>query len=221
MTTVALAGSSGALAEVRIRLRDSPLDFVIVDDPGAADFTVTDQPAPTPNFATVASADHPNHFFCTDASVSYIVAALTESHLTGATGVRVRRPVQNRPTVGHYRRRPWQRARSPLSSFDPADYDWTSDETIDPEVFDDDVVVTVGEESFAGRLRARGYTDTSDGHFHWAGILHSDRASALKGDGKSRCTVAAADGEPVPAKLAELTQWGTVRMTGVGAPPWS
>ena len=33
MTTVALAGSSGALAEVRTRLRDSPLDFVIVDDP--------------------------------------------------------------------------------------------------------------------------------------------------------------------------------------------
>lgn len=220
MTVIALVGSTGVIDATRAKLEASPLDFLIVDDPETADLIVTDAPAPTPNYLSVAAADTPNRFYCTDDSVDYVVAALTEAYLIGAHGVRVRRPVQDRPHAEQHRSLRWRRTRRPRPQFDPIAYDWASDETVDTEVFDDDVVVTVGGEAIPARLRARGYTDTNDGHFHWAGILHSDRASDLKRDGKSRCTVALPGGPAVTAKLAELTQWGTVRMTGVGTPPW-
>ncbi|MEZ5209759.1 DUF4873 domain-containing protein [Gordonia sp. (in: high G+C Gram-positive bacteria)] len=223
MTVIALTGTSPAIAQVRRRLAASPLDFRLTGDAEAADLVVTDAPAPDPNHLTVASTLAPDTFFVRDASVDYVIAALTEAQLTAAHGVRVRPPVQSGTALEQQKPRWWRRHRrtDPLAHFDPVHYDWDSEETVETEVFDEDVVVTVGGEEFTARLRARGHLDGSDGHFHWAGTLYGERAHALKSDGKSRASVAAAGGEPVPAKLTEITQWGTVRMTGVGTPPWA
>ncbi|ALG84057.1 DUF4873 domain-containing protein [Gordonia phthalatica] len=225
MTTIALVGTTPAITKIRKRLAESPLPFQVVDDTALADLIVTDEPAPTPNHLGVASADVPDHFFCSDESVDYVVAALTEAHLAGAHGVRVRRTVQTNsdlPVLGLHL--PWHRLARKLSrrtnKFDAVDYDWTTDESIDVEAFDGEVVVQVADEELTARIRARGAVDANDGRFHWVGMLYSDRAAELKADGKSSATVALPGGEAVKAKLAEVTQWGTVRMTGVGTPPW-
>ncbi|MBM7366892.1 DUF4873 domain-containing protein [Gordonia hydrophobica] len=225
MTTIALVGTSSTIERVRRLLDDSPLPFRLVDDAGLADLVVTDEAAPVPNHLGVAAADAPNRFFCNDATVDYIVAALTEAHLADARGVRVRRTVQDdpeAPVLGL--ESSWQRlARRMLrrgTRFDPVDYDWLTDESIDVESFDDDVTVSAGDEAFTARLRARGVVDGNDGRFHWVGMLYSDRAAERKHGGTTSVTVTVADGDPVPAKFAEVTPWGTVRMTGVGAPPW-
>lgn len=218
MTTITLTGSSPAIAAVRRRLEDSPVPFRIVESPEDADLVVTDRPAPSPNHLTVASDRTPDVFYCRDESVDYVVAALTEAHLGGAYGVRVRPPVQANPDPGP---RWWRRRYDPLARFDAGDFDWATAESVEVEVFDDDVQVIVGDQEFTARLRARGHIDAYDGRFHWAGMLFGDRAPLLKADGKSRARMRLGDGEPVPAKLAELTPWGTVRVTGVGAPPWA
>ncbi|MFT3715770.1 MAG: DUF4873 domain-containing protein [Gordonia sp. (in: high G+C Gram-positive bacteria)] len=220
MTTIALIGDSTPLHEVRHRLEASPLPFEVVDTPETADLVVTDAPAPIPNYLGVVSTTAPNRFFVTAPSVGYVVDALTEAHLVGAYGVVVRPPIQNEPPRDRTARRPWRRRRDPIHRFDPVDYEWATEETVDTEVFDDDVEVTVGDQTFTARLRARGYMDTNDGRFHWAGLLHGDQARLLKEDGKSKCTVSYQGTAPTPAKLSEITQWGVVRMTGVGSPPW-
>ena len=225
MTTIALVGTTPAMEKTRRRLNESRLPFQLVDDTALADLIVTDEPAPTPNHLGVASADAPDRFFCQDGTVDYVVAALTEAHLAGAHGVRVRRTVQDnpdQPVLGLHL--PWHRLARKLSRsttrFNAVDYDWTTDESIDVEAFDGDVVVQVADEEFTARIRARGAVDANDGRFHWVGMLYSDRAAELKSDGKSSATVALPGGESAKARLAEVTQWGTVRMTGVGTPPW-
>ncbi|MGB3696700.1 MAG: DUF4873 domain-containing protein [Gordonia sp. (in: high G+C Gram-positive bacteria)] len=225
MTTIALVGASPTIARIRRLIDDSPLPFHLVDDTASADLVVTDEPAPVPNHLGVAAAQVPDRFFCSADTVDYVFAALTEAHLAGAHGVRVRRPVQDQPdppVLGLHSR--WHRVAARLDRrtrrFDPVDYDWITDESIESQIFDDDVVVTVSDAEFAARLRARGAVDGNDGRFHWAGMLYSERAAELKGHGTSSATVRVEQGDPVPAKLAEVNQWGTVRMTGVGAAPW-
>ncbi|EGD56912.1 DUF4873 domain-containing protein [Gordonia neofelifaecis] len=225
MTTIALVGTSPAIERTRRRLADSPLPFHVVDDSCAADLIVTDDAPPSPNHLGVASAQTPDTFFCSDGSVDYVVAALTEAHLAGVHGVRVRRPVQDRreqPVLGmkSERRRLISRIRRRAARFDPSDYDWISDETIDVDVFDDEVVVTVAGEDLTARLRGRGRVDGYDGRFHWAGTLYSERAADLKRTGQSTASIESVRGEAIPARLAEITAWGTVRITGVGTPPW-
>lgn len=224
MTAIALVGTTSAMDRTRRRLSESRLPFHVVDDVTLADLVVTDDPAPTPNHLGVASADLPDHFFCRDESVDYVVAALTEAHLAGAHGVRVRRTVQDNPDLPvlglHLPWHRWARKLADCHRFRAVDYDWTTDESIDVEAFDGAVIVQAAAEEFTARIRARGAVDANDGRFHWGGMLYSDRAAELKADGKSSVTVRINAGEPVMAKLAEVTQWGTVRMTGVGTPPW-
>ncbi len=225
MTVIALTGDSPAIGELRRRLRASPLPFTLTGDTREADLLVTDAPPPSPNHLGVAAADVPDTFFVSAGTVDYVAAALTEAELAGAHGVVVRRSVQNRPdppVIGlrSRLRKAMVAARNRRGGFDPNDYDWSTEETVETEVFDGEVRVMVGEETFTARLRARGHVDGNDGHFHWAGILHGPRAAELKGAGKSRAQVGVGDEPPVPAKLAELTPWGTVRMTGVGTAPW-
>lgn len=221
MTAIALEGSSAALTTLRRRIVESTVPFVLVDDPAAADLVVTDSPAPTPNYLSVAATATPDRFYCRDESVDYIFAALTEAHMIGAHGVRVRPPVQSGARLSYRKPRWWRKNVDPLHRFDPTEYDWDTAETVDTEVFDGEVTVTVAGEEFTARLRARGHIDANDGRFHWAGLLYGRRARELKGDGRSRAQVRLADGPDVPAKLAEITQWDNVRMTGVGAPPWA
>ncbi|MFT3901424.1 MAG: DUF4873 domain-containing protein [Gordonia sp. (in: high G+C Gram-positive bacteria)] len=219
MTTIALVGSSDAISSTRRHLELSPLDFALVDDPARADLVVTDEAPPSSNYLTVAAEQTPNRFYCRDESVDYVVAALTEAQLAGAHGVRVRPPVQHNPLPAK-RRRWWQRPTDPLASFNPVDYDWSTEETVEAEVFDDEVRINADGAEFTARLRARGHIDGNDGQYHWAGILYGRRAHDLFVAGTKRVEVSFGDHEPVAAKLAEITQWGTVRMTGVGTPPW-
>ncbi|MFT4199943.1 DUF4873 domain-containing protein [Gordonia sp. (in: high G+C Gram-positive bacteria)] len=218
MTTIALVGSSDAITSTRRKLEQSPLEFALVDDPSGADLVVTDEDAPSSNYLTVAAEQTPNRFYCRDESVDYVVAALTEAQLAGAHGVRVRPTVQHNPPTA--RRRRWRRPIDPLHSFNPIDYDWFTEETVEAAVFDDEVRISGDGEEFTARLRARGHIDGNDGQYHWAGIVHGQQAHDLFEAGTKRVEVSHGDRAPVTAKLAELTQWGSVRMTGVGAPPW-
>ncbi|GAC56196.1 hypothetical protein GOHSU_04_00650 [Gordonia hirsuta DSM 44140 = NBRC 16056] len=225
MTVIALTGSSPAIVELRRRLTASPLGFELTDDAADADLRVTDEAAPTPNHLGVAAAAIPHTFFVREDTVDYVAAALTEAQLAGAYGAAVRLPVQNRPdqpVIGlrSRLRKAVVAALHRRTAFDPSHYDWFTEESVEAEVFDDEVRVTVRDEQFTGRLRARGHIDGNDGRFHWAGILHSDHAAELKRDGRSRAQIAVGDGPAFDAKLAELTPWGTVRMTGVDAAPW-
>ncbi|GED96284.1 DUF4873 domain-containing protein [Gordonia crocea] len=218
MTTIALIGSSAAIGAARRRMEGSRIPFEIVDDEARADLIVTDEAAPPSNYLTVAAEQTPNRFYCRDESVDYVVAALTEAHLAGAHGVRVRPPVQHNRAVRHRRR--WWRAADPLARFNPTDYDWTTDETVEAEVFDGQVRIIADGPEFTARLRARGHVDGNDGRYHWAGLLHGDQAPAAFEAGIKRVEVAVGDGPAVSAKLAEITQFGWVRMTGIGPPPW-
>ena len=88
-------------------------------------------------------------------------------------------------------------------------------------MFDDEVHGVLDDEEFTARLRARGRTDGAEGRFRWAGVLYGEAARAVAPDGRGRVQVRIAGGAPVDARLTDLTPWGTVRMAGVGAPPWS
>ncbi|GAA4745801.1 DUF4873 domain-containing protein [Gordonia alkaliphila] len=220
MTTIALVDRGPSITEVRRRLQRSPLAFDLVDDPAQTDLVVTDQPAPVPNFLTVAAAATPDVFYCRPASVDYVVAALTEAHLVGAHGVRVRPSVQARPDRAprpHW----WRRAFRPLVHFDATHFDWSGVEDVEAGVFDDEAHVVLDDAEFTARLRARGRTDGAEGRFRWAGILYGAAARAAAPDGRGRVQVRIRDGAPVDARLTDLTPWGTVRIAGVGAPPWS
>lgn len=218
MTTIALVGASPAISSTRRRLARSPLAFRLVDDPARADLVVTDAAAPSSNYLTVAAEQIPNRFYLRDESVGYVVAALTQAQLAGATGVRVRPPVQHNPPIE--KRRRWRRPVDPLTRFDPGDYDWLTAESAWAGVFDGEACVRADGAEVIARLRARGQVDGNDGRYHWAGILHGARAPELFDSGTKRVEVSCGRGAAVPAKLAEITQWGTVRMTGVGTPPW-
>jgi hypothetical protein len=66
----------------------------------------------------------------------------------------------------------------------------------------------------------RGYFEPLDGHYHWAGIAFGESVRALK-DARATDVLVAVDGrDAVPARLTETTPWGTVRITGVGQPPY-
>jgi hypothetical protein len=60
-----------------------------------------------------------------------------------------------------------------------------------------------------------------DGRYHWAGRIEpfAEVADLVR---KGRRQVSLRIGErAVDARLAEVDPWGGVRVTGIGAPPWS
>ncbi len=66
-----------------------------------------------------------------------------------------------------------------------------------------------------------GHREPLDGKYHWYGRVNADaRVRSLKESGRSDVTVTLPDGDPTPARLAEVDPWGHVRVTGVGTPPF-
>jgi hypothetical protein len=211
------------LAEVDTRLRVSAVGIAVVThDP---DVTVTSAPAPAGSFLGIADHQHPNVFYVGGQDVSprvvarYVVAAIEELVLAGAAEVRVRPPVQ-RSWAGYVSRNgPGRKLVRKLKHFSPSDFDYLS--THDNEdVYDGTAIIEHDIEDVACRIRVRGYFEPLDGHYHWAGIAFGESVRALK-DARATDVLIAVDGrDAVPARLTETTPWGTVRITGVGQPPY-
>jgi hypothetical protein len=221
---VAVVGGGPVLAEVGARLRASALEIEVVDGP-APDVTVTSAPAPANSFLGVADHHHPNVYFGGGHEVPprivarYIVAAIEETVVAGAIEVRVRQPIQ-RSWAGYVAANGQGRKLvRKLKHFSPADFDYRSANN-NEDVFDGAANIEYDGECIDCRIRVRGYFEPLDGHYHWAGIAFGEPVRALK-DARATDVLIAVDGrDTVPARLAETTPWGTVRITGVGQPPY-
>lgn len=238
---VGLVGGGPAIVAVRDRLRGSALDIEIVDaaevggfDTGAdrwdgdarCQVIVTTDPPPDESYLGIASHRHPNLFHVGHPAAPppvvarYVGSAVEELILAGASRVQVRLPIE-RSWLGYVRATGGGRKMArKIARFDANDYDYTSAALRDDNVYDGPVVIAHDSEQIATRMRVQGYFDPLDGHFHWAGIAFGDQVRALKDARVGAVEVAVGGGEAVPARLAEITPWGTVRITGVGQPPY-
>jgi hypothetical protein len=238
---VGLVGDGPALGAIRVRLANSTLNMSVADVDAVGQFDtaddcwddhhrsqvlVTSAQAPTESYLDVVSHQQPNLFHAgtsrspVDAVAGYVVAAVEEMILAGATRVQVRHPIE-RSWVG-YLRATGGRRKLPrkLAHFDAGDYDYTCAALRDDDVYDGPAVIAHEDELITTRMRVQGYFEPLDGHFHWAGIAFGDEVRALKDARAGAVEVAVGDRDPVPARLAEVTPWGTVRITGVGRPPY-
>lgn len=238
---VGLVGVGPAIEAVRDRLSHSALRIDVIDvvevgffdtigdrwdDDNRSQVLVTTDPPPDESYLGVADHRHPNLFHVGQPTApetvvaGYVGSAIEELMLAGASRVQVRLPIE-RSWLGYVRATGGSRklARK-LKRFDANDYDYTSAALRDDDVYDGPVLIAHEDEQIATRMRAAGYFDPLDGHFHWAGIAFGEQVRALKDARVGAVQVAVDGGEAVPARLAEITPWGTVRITGVGQPPY-
>lgn len=240
---VGLVGTGPAIEAVRTRLKESALAIDAVDaadvgtfdtgcdrwdDSGRSQVLVTDDPPARENYLGVMSHRHPNLFYVGGSTASaqlvsgYVGSAIEELILAGASRVQVRLPIELswqgyvRATGGGRKRKLSRK----LKRFDAGDYNYTCAGLRDDDVYDGPVMIVHDDEQITTRMRVAGYFDPLDGQFHWAGIAFGERARALKDARAGAVEVAVGDRPTVPARLAEITPWGTVRITGVGEPPY-
>lgn len=228
--TVGFEGTGPVLVAVRDLLRASPLEIEVAADSGSdhpADVVVTSTPAPAGTFLGVADPRQPNVFYTGDATAparlvaGYIVSAIEEMIVAGAVEMRVRGPIARSwagyAAANHGGGRKLIRK---LKRFDPADYDYRSAHD-DEDIYDGAAVIEHDLESVACRIRVGGYFDPLDGHYHWAGIAFGESVRELK-EARARDVLVAIDTrDGVPARLTEITPWGSVRIVGVGQPPYA
>lgn len=238
---VGVVGGGPVIDALRVRLRESALDVEVTDvasvghfdttldrwgDEAGVQVLVTSDPPPAENYLGVATHQHPNLFYAgaptswPRAVAGYLGAAIEELALAGASRVQVRRPIEL-SWLGYVRATGGTRklARK-LKRFDADDFDYTSAAIRDDDVYDGLVVIEHDDEAITTRMRVQGYFDPLDGHFHWAGIAFGDQVRDLKDRRVAVVEVVVGDGDPVPARLTDITPWGTVRITGVGRPPY-
>ena len=227
--TVEFEGGGPILDAIRNRLQASPLEIGVVGDRGGdhpADVVVTSEPAPAGSFLGVADPRRPNVFHAGTATAparlvaGYIVSAIEEMVVAGAVEMRVRAPIA-RSWAGYAaaNRGSGRKLVRKLKRFDPADYDYRSAHD-DEDIYDGTAVIEHDLESVACRIRVGGYFDPLDGHYHWAGIAFGESVRELK-DARARDVLVAVDTrEGVPARLTEITPWGSVRIVGIGQPPY-
>lgn len=238
---VGLVGTGPAIDAIRTRLRGSALAIDVVDvaDVGVFDTAcdrwdgdgriqvlVTEDPPPEENYLGVASHRRPNLFYVGGSAASaqlvsgYVGSAIEELILAGASRVQVRLPIEL-SWQGYVRATGGGRKLSrKLKRFDAGDYNYSCAELRDDDVYDGPVMIGHDDEQIATRMRVQGYFDPLDGQFHWAGIAFGEQVRALKDARAGAVEVAVGDRAAVPARLAEVTPWGTVRITGVGQPPY-
>jgi hypothetical protein len=238
---VGVVGGGPTIEAIRTRLRDSVLDIEVTqqatvgyfdtasdcwDDEARSHVLVTSAPPPADNYLGLAAHRHPNLFYAgaptswPRAVAGYLGAAIEELALAGASRVQVRHPIE-RSWLGYVRATGGTRklARK-LKRFDADDFDYTCASTRDEDVYDGPVVIAHDDDAITTRMRVQGYFDPLDGHFHWAGIAFGDQVRDLKDRRVASVEVAVGDGDPVPARLTDITPWGSVRITGVGRPPY-
>lgn len=212
--TIVIDGHGRVLDELRRRARRAgiPIDGA----QSSAAVTVVEGVAPQPDYLGVMSADHPNRIYCSDEALRYVLAMLVELVASGATGIRVRPPVVNEwAAVGTARKR-----ANRLKRFDPIEFDWDTTESMESEVFDEDVALVADGEHSMARIRVQGHLNPSDGLFHWAGTAYGDDVRRWRDARVRDVEITARSGLSAQAKLTDVTQWGTVRLVGVGAPPY-
>lgn len=232
---VGLIGEGPVMSAMAERLRRSQFDIAVTDVAAVGEFDatsdlwddenhsrilITSNAAPDDNYLGVVSSRQANLFHIDASSVDYIGAAIDELAASGSTRVQVRVPIE-RSWLGYVRANGGERKRSrELRRFDSFDYDFSSADIRDEGVYDGPAQIVHDDEQVVARIRVQGYFDPLDGQYHWAGIVFGEQARALKDARVSAVEVAVDSAEPVPARLAEVTPWGTVRITGVGAPPY-
>ncbi|GAB16839.1 hypothetical protein GOEFS_015_00360 [Gordonia effusa NBRC 100432] len=187
-----------------------------IGDPQPGQLLVVEGVAPQPNYLQVCSAAEPNRIYCTADTLDYVLGLIVEYTALGASGLRVRQPVVNEwAIVGTERKR-----RRRLKRFDAIDFDWDTVESVESEVFDDEVTFVADGERGAGRIRVQGYLNPSDGQFHWAGTAYGDDIRRWRDARVREVEITAVSGRTASARLTDVTQWGTVRLVGVGSPPF-
>jgi hypothetical protein len=82
-------------------------------------------------------------------------------------------------------------------------------------------VFTIGDTDRTAPVRLSGHLEPLDGHYHWYGVVDDVEVGAeLKAAKKGTLVVSMAGAAPVPATAGDRTGWGTVRISGVGEPPY-
>lgn len=215
---VAVTGTGMPAQRLRARIRRSPVRLDIVSDSLRAGVVVHERSAPAGSYLGLVSADRDGEVFLDDPrAVDYVASMLEHLAVIGAHSVTVRKPIENEwAAIGTPRRR-----RSRLRRFRPDDYDWVGVESIEDEVVDGKAVLSVDGDELWARVRVSGHLDPLDGRYHWAGVVFGDAIRQWKANRVTAVTVAMDGGEPVVARLAEMTPTGAVRIVGVGEPPYA
>ena len=232
---VGLVGTGPVMSAMAERLRRSQFDIAVTDVEAIGEFDatsdlwddenhsrilITSDAAPDNNYLGVAGSRQANLFHVDASAVDYIGAAIDELAASGSSRVQVRVPIE-RSWLSYVRANGGERKRShELRRFDPFDYDFSSAGIRDEGVYDGPAQIGHEDERLVARIRVQGYFDPLDGQYHWAGIVFGEQARALKDAKVSAVEVAVDSAEPVPARFAEVTPWGTVRITGTGTPPY-
>jgi len=81
-------------------------------------------------------------------------------------------------------------------------------------------VLSHGDERLEVTVALAGHMEPIDGKYHWYGRITADDTLAALARSRTPVDLTLPDGEPVPAKLGEVDNWGNVRVTGVGMPPY-
>ena len=67
-----------------------------------------------------------------------------------------------------------------------------------------------------------GHLEPLDGKYHWYGrVVQNDVVDAAKEGGATTVGLAIVDGASAEGRLAEHDAWGNMRITGLGAPPFT
>ena len=216
--TVAVTGTGLPAQRLRARIRRSAVRINIVSDALRAGVAVHERSAPAGSYLDLMSADRDGEVFLDDPrAVDYVASMLEHLAVVGAHSLTVRKPIENEwAAIGTPRRR-----RSRLRRFRPDDYEWVGAESIEDDVVDGMAVLSVDGDELSARVRVTGHLDPLDGRYHWAGVVFGDEVRRWKNNRVTTVAVAMDGGEPVGARLAEVTPAGTVRIVGVGAPPYA
>lgn len=212
--TIAIVGEGRVLDD--LRRRASRAGVPIDDNRSTVAVTVIEGVAPQPDYLGVMTVGEPDRIYCTAETAGYVLAMLVELAASGASGVRVRPPVVNEWAVVGTARKQTRR----LKRFNPIEFDWDTEESADSEVFDEEVSLAADGEESTARIRVQGHMNPSDGLFHWAGTAYGDDVRRWRDARVREVEITARSGRSAYAKLTDVTQWGTVRLVGVGAPPY-
>ena len=82
--------------------------------------------------------------------------------------------------------------------------------------------LAVGDDAIDVEVVLGGHLEPLDGRYHWYGrVVQNDAVDAVKQSGATTVALAIADEASAEGRLAEHDAWGNMRITGLGAPPFT